>query len=180
MAYGPAMEETQTALIVAVPEAEPVVATHRERLDRAASWGVPAHVTVLYPFLPPTQVDEHVCTVIGQLAATVPAFFLRLDKLGWFADRVVWLAPDPPDPFRALTAGLVARFPAAQPYGGEFDEVIPHLTFGHDHPVEVLRAAAAQVEPQLPIRARVTTLRLICGRRENGESWSTLAEFPLG
>jgi 2'-5' RNA ligase len=180
MDYRPSMEDTQTALIVAVPEAEPLVAGHRERLDRAASWGVPAHVTVLYPFLPPGEVDDHVRTVIGQLTAAIPSFFLRFDKLGWFGDRVVWLAPDPPEPFRALTAGLVARFPRAQPYSGEFDEVVPHLTLGHDHPVEVLRAAAAEVGPRLPIRARVTTLRLIAGRREAGGSWSTLAEFPLG
>ncbi len=32
-----------------VPEAEWVVGEHRARLDRAAAWGVPAHVTVLHP-----------------------------------------------------------------------------------------------------------------------------------
>ena len=44
----------QTALVVAVPSAEPVVARLRASYDVAAAYGVPAHVTVLYPFLPTT------------------------------------------------------------------------------------------------------------------------------
>jgi hypothetical protein len=32
-------------------EAEAVVGDLRARLDRSAGWGVPAHVTLLYPFL---------------------------------------------------------------------------------------------------------------------------------
>ena len=43
----------ESALLVAVPAAEPAVAAHRSRLDTSAAVGVPAHITVLYPFLPP-------------------------------------------------------------------------------------------------------------------------------
>jgi pimeloyl-ACP methyl ester carboxylesterase len=42
----------------AVPEAERVVRRHRERFDPAALAGVPAHVTVMYPFVPPPQIDN--------------------------------------------------------------------------------------------------------------------------
>ena len=49
---------TETAVVVPVPAAEPVVAGHRRRLDVAASWGVGAHVSVLYPFAPPSVVDD--------------------------------------------------------------------------------------------------------------------------
>ncbi|MET0424021.1 MAG: 2'-5' RNA ligase family protein [Actinoplanes sp.] len=169
-----------TALVVMAPEAEPVVAAHRDRLDAAASYGIGAHVTVLFPFLPPADVDDRVIGVLTQVAAATPAFFLTFSRLGWFGDRVVWLAPDPPGPFRELTAAVTARFPAAQPYGGQFDEVIPHLTLGHDHPLAELTAAADAVLPRLPIRARATTIRLITGRRIPGETWTTLAELPLG
>ncbi|HEV8561156.1 MAG TPA: hypothetical protein VGR06_32930 [Actinophytocola sp.] len=47
----------ESALIVAVPEAEPVVGRHRRDLDHSAQWGVPAHVTVLYPFASPARID---------------------------------------------------------------------------------------------------------------------------
>jgi len=31
---------------------------HRAHLDMAASWGVPAHVSVVHPFVPPADVDD--------------------------------------------------------------------------------------------------------------------------
>ena len=70
----PTVPPRRTAVIVPVPEAEPVVARHRATLDAAAGWGVPAHVTVLFPFAPPEQLAA---ALIGALAATVagvPAF----------------------------------------------------------------------------------------------------------
>jgi 2'-5' RNA ligase len=174
------VEPDSSALIVPIPEAEPAVAAHRDRLDRAAGWGVPAHITVLFPFLPPAEIDERVHTTLGQIAGGVPAFFLTLGRLAWFGQRVLWLAPDPPDPFVALTAAVTARFPGVRPYGGAFDQVVPHLTVGHDHPVEVLRAAGDAVRAHLPIRARAGTLRLLAGPSAAGGPWSALADFPLG
>jgi 2'-5' RNA ligase len=174
------MEASHSALVVTVPEAEPAVAPHRERLDEAASWGVPAHVTVLFPFLPPAEIDERVLGTLGRAAATVPAFFVSLDRLGWFGERVVWLAPEPAEPFQRLTAAVTARFPGIRPYEGAYDEVVPHLTVGHDHPAAELAAAGTAVAAHLPIRARVDTLRLITGRPEPGDSWLTRALFPLG
>ncbi|MEU8243475.1 2'-5' RNA ligase family protein [Actinoplanes missouriensis] len=174
------MEPTQSALIVSVPEAEPAVAGLRERLDSVAAQGVPAHVTVLSPFLPPAQLTPQVLAAVQLVAAGVPGFFVSFDRVAWFGDRVLWLAPDPAEPFRELTNRIAARFPAARPYGGEFAEVVPHLTIGHDRPVAALREAAAAVGPLLPIRARVTALRLLAGAPEAGEPWHTLADFPLG
>jgi 2'-5' RNA ligase len=174
------MDPTHSALIVAIPEAEPLVGHHRERLDSAAGWGIPAHVTVMFPFLPPADIDEHVLHTLTAVAASVPAFFLSFDTLNWFGDRVVWLAPTPSEPFRQLTAAVATHFPGVLPYDGEFDEVIPHLTLGHDHPHDVLTAAAGDVATKLPLTARADTLRLITGRREEGSSWLTRALFPLG
>lgn len=172
------MEPTQSALIVPIPEAEPAVAGLRSRLDSSAAWGVPAHVTVIFPFLPPEQISAQVLAAVRLIAAGVPRFFLSLDKVGWFGDKVLWLSPNPAEPFRELTNRLAVRFPAAKPYGGQFADVIPHLTVGHDAPG--LTEAAAEVEPRLPIKARVTSLRLITGRPEPGDSWHTLTDFPLG
>ncbi|MFG1990565.1 2'-5' RNA ligase family protein [Actinoplanes sp. NPDC048988] len=171
---------THSALILAVGEAEPVVAAHRERLDAAAGWGVPAHITVLYPFLPPADIDEHVLAVLTGTAASVPAFFCALQRVDWFGDSVLWLAPAPATPIITLTAAVAAHFPGCQPYGGQFTEIVPHLTIGHDHPRADLEAAAADITAHLPIHARISSLRLITGRPEPGGSWATRAEFPLG
>ncbi|WP_250037599.1 2'-5' RNA ligase family protein [Paractinoplanes maris] len=174
------MEPTHSALIVAVAEAEAVVGAHRDLLDEAASWGVPAHITVCFPFLPPAEIDEHVLAGLRQAAAGVPAFFCALTEVRWFDERVVWLAPDPPGPFQSLTAAVTARFPAARPYDGLYDEVVPHLTIGHDHPPAALKGAADAVGEHLPIHARVTSMRLAVGSPVPGASWLTLEEFALG
>jgi 2'-5' RNA ligase len=173
------MTPTETALIVPVPEAEPAVAAHRAALDRAAGWGVPAHVTVLYPFLPPDRVDAEVLRAVGEAVATVPRFAATLASVGWFGDHVVYLAPRPDEPFRALTAAVWRRFPQTPPYGGAFDDVVPHLTVGHDAAPEALVSAADAVAAHLPIHASITAVRLIRGSAEP-HSWRTVAEFPLG
>jgi hypothetical protein len=94
---------TQTALIVAVPDLERAVAEHRRRLDVAASWGVPAHVTVLYPFVPPDAIDAELIAGLGEALASVEPFDCEFSRSQWFGEDVVWLAPDPDQPFRALT-----------------------------------------------------------------------------
>jgi hypothetical protein len=42
----------QSALLLPVPAAEAAVGPYRALLDPSARDGVPAHITVLYPFLP--------------------------------------------------------------------------------------------------------------------------------
>jgi Domain of unknown function (DUF5753) len=64
---------------------------------------------------------------------------------------VLWLARRDPGPFRALTSRVCPAFPAFPPYGGQFDDVIPHLTIGHGHRLTDLRAAGQSVQPHLPI-----------------------------
>jgi hypothetical protein len=46
------MQREETALIIVCPEAELAVREPRRRYDRAAQFGVPAHITVTYPFKP--------------------------------------------------------------------------------------------------------------------------------
>jgi hypothetical protein len=47
---------SDSAVLVPVPEAERVVNRLRAGLGRAAALGVPAHVTVLYPFVAPSAI----------------------------------------------------------------------------------------------------------------------------
>src|SRR5215469_7184109 len=82
-------------LIVAVPEAERAVGRFRATLDTAASWGVPAHVTVLYPFLPPERINDDVLTALSRIFKAIQGFDASFADVKWFGDTVVWLAPQP-------------------------------------------------------------------------------------
>jgi hypothetical protein len=164
-----------TGLVVAVPEAEPIVAAHRLRLDPGAALGAPAHVTVLFPFAPAGDVDHD---ALRRILGAVPAFPYRFARISWFGDHVLYLAPEADAPFRELTARVHAAFPAFPPFEGAFDDVVPHLTVGLDQPVDVLRAAEVDVARHLPIEGQATEVLLLV-QDEPGGRWRVGASYPL-
>jgi len=173
----------ESALLIAVPAAEPAVARYRFHLDRSAALGIPAHITVLYPFLPPDLIDPETRATLTRLIASVPGFRFVLDRTGWFSDQVLWLGPSDPAPFSALTELVAAAFPSCPPYGGAFAEVIPHLTIGEGAPRADLEAAETQVRRHLPIGAEATEVTLMTGPPPRsappGRRWTSVATFPL-
>jgi hypothetical protein len=166
------------AIIVEVPEAEPVVASHRTRLDSHARFGVPAHVTLLFPFAPPALIGEDRMRRIGEVVASVPWFDYQLIRTDWFDTQVLWLAPDDSRPFLSLTARLSAAFPDWPPYGGQFDQVVPHLTVADHHALVDMQAAERAVQPHLPIRAVARNVSLFA-EHESGR-WARAGTFALG
>ncbi|WP_412540992.1 2'-5' RNA ligase family protein [Longispora sp. K20-0274] len=173
------MQPTETALIVPIPEAEKVVGPFRAVLDRSASWGVPAHVTVLYPFLPPNRINSELLAALSDVISVIPRFDVALTHVDWFDDAAVWLAPRPDRPFRDVTAAVWRLFPEAPPYGGAHAEIVPHLTIGHGADKSGLSQAAHVVSTHLPITATIDVVRLIAGTPEQ-YPWTTLREFTLG
>ena len=155
----------RTALIVAIPEAEPAVGALRLEHDWSAPLGVPAHITILFPFADGAEVDEE---AIAEVIADFPAFTFELDRVGRFEGGPVWLHPEPSEPFAALTAAVWRRFPDHPPYGGAHDAPVPHLTVSYV-PIEL--------DVELPIRATVREVTLI-EEAEDGR-WSARRVFPL-
>jgi 2'-5' RNA ligase len=169
----------QSGLVVLVPEAEPAVAEHRLVLDANARLGVPAHVTVLFPFAPPGKIDADDLARLEALFARRRPFDYRFAHTSWFDEEVVWLAPDDPQPFRALTEAVQDAFPAHPPFEGLFDEVVPHLTIGYGTDLAALRAAEEAVSTHLPIQGRATEVVLLSQGAASGR-WVRTAVFPLG
>jgi 2'-5' RNA ligase len=156
----------RTALIVAVPEAEPHVAELRQAHDSSAPLDVPAHITILFPFAGPGEIDEE---AIGELLAAHAAFDFELASIEHFDDGVTYLAPVPAEPFAALTRAVAARWPTYQPYEGLFDAVIPHLTVGE---------TMLELDAPLPIACRAHEVLLI-EEAEPGGRWRVRRRFPL-
>jgi 2'-5' RNA ligase len=182
---GPSWE---TILLLPVPAAEPAVGRHRARLVESARGGVPAHITVLYPFLPPAGISEPLLASLGRLFAGFQAFEFTLDRVCWFGEEVVWLGPRDPAPFSALISAASTAFPACLPYGGQHAEGLPpHLTIGKSQAggQQALRDAAELVGPRLPIEAIAAEVALMAGPRPGTPNtppgqWRTIAAFPLG
>lgn len=172
-------QPTESAVLVVVPPAEPAVARHRRRFDFSAEWGVPAHVTLLYPFVPPAAIDADVLSRLGRAIAAVPRFHAEWSRTDWFGTDVLWLVPEPASSFQMLMDNVWRAFPDFPPFGGQLDEIVPHLTVGHDAPLDELRVAELDVLAHLPIRMDVTAVQVMAGSKAPN-SWQMIAELPLG
>jgi 2'-5' RNA ligase len=167
-----------TALVVLVPEAEPVVSDVRARHDPSVRLGVPAHVTLLFPFMSPKSVSTSVQESLRSLFAGFESFSVC------FAEACRWpqeayLAPQPNAAFIALTRGIATAFPEYPPYEGRHAEIIPHLTVAQgsaaaaEQAVEEIAAALALAGPIQTICRSATLLE------NSGGPWRVMHTFPF-
>jgi hypothetical protein len=169
----------ETALIIAVPACEPAVGRFRERYDSSAVVGVPAHVTLLYPFLAPDAVSADDLAALTTLFASAVAFDVVFARCRRFGTRVLWLAPEPDEPFLDLMHRLFERWPECPPYHGTIprDDIVPHLTISDSTEGDHLDRIELAVAASLPVRTRVTEALLIENRTGR---WTTRETFLLG
>ncbi|MEU1534992.1 2'-5' RNA ligase family protein [Streptomyces fagopyri] len=170
-----AFQAGQSGLIVKVPEAEPAVRVWRDSLDPSARAGVPAHVTVLFPFLEESLIDDDVFAAVGEVIGRHRPFEARFEHCGRFPG-ILYLVPEPDLPFRRLTEAIADRWPETPPFGGQFDEVVPHLTIAQRQDEAVLREAEADLRSRLPVTARVSSVHLMV---HDGTRWQQRAAFAL-
>lgn len=170
------------ALVVLSPEADVAVETLRRRLDPSRRHGMPAHITVLAPFPPAAAIDDETLTALAAVAARHPAFDYVLCGVGWFGEQVVYLRPEPSSPFRELTKAVAERFPGHPPYGGLFEEIVPHLTVAAAgrwrRRAGALRRAAGLAEALGPLAARADEVSLM-ELAPRARRWQRAAAFPL-
>jgi 2'-5' RNA ligase len=159
-----------------VPEAEPVVGTWRSQFDPAAADGVPAHITVLGPFLDRSLIDAGVMAELDALMAEHQPFYIELAACARFPG-LLYLEPTPAAPFRALTGAIAGRWPEAPPYEGQFADVVPHLTVAYGQEPEVLDMIEPEVAGRLPVAARIESVQLMTC---TGEHWEDVRTFLLG
>lgn len=157
--HGPA-----TALLVPLPGLP---------LTRPPAGAPPHHVTVVYPFIGLRRVDERLRRDLQETFGELPAFDVRLTAVRRFPG-VLYLAPEPAEPFVRLTEAAVRRWPDHPPYGGRFEQVVPHLTLAEGPaPAGLIE----QVTALLPLTARAEQVSLLAPAPGGG--WRTLLSVPL-
>lgn len=166
----------ESAVVIEVPEAAPAVDDWRRRYTFDAPLGVPAHVTLLYPFVPPERLDDQVEAKLGAVVGEAEPFDFVLRRTARFPE-LLYLVPEPSEPFLRLTEAIAAAWPEHPPYEGVHETVIPHLTVASaENPV--LDEIAAALEPALPIKGYATEALLL----EEGEDglWREHSRLPFG
>jgi hypothetical protein len=148
-----------TGLIVPIEAAAALVAPWAGLIP-VASRPLPPHVTALWPFLPVEAFDADAERRLEALLAGVPAFSFALARVAELADAAV-LLPEPAAPFRALTRLIWDEWPEYPPYGGAFDDVVPHLAVAVDPPAAARATIERALTPQLPLPCRATEVLVV-------------------
>ncbi|WP_183407939.1 2'-5' RNA ligase family protein [Nocardioides marmoriginsengisoli] len=168
-----------TGIIVPVREAETLV---RARMLQVTPELLPqdrslvAHITLLAPFHPESDVDDAIVEHLAGFFAEVTPFGFELTELCEFPRGITYLAPEPASTFRRLTAELHRQFPEFPPYGGEFDDIVPHLTVPLT-PGETTDDLRTALGSMLPIHAFAREALLV--HAEEGAT-HVIATFPFG
>ncbi len=167
--------EPASAIVLRVP-VPPGLERLRRRWDTAARAGIPAHVTILYPFVPASDLAAADRSTLALVARRVEPFEVSFRRVGRFP-TVVYLSPEPSAPISTLTDAVVASYPDRLPYGGAFEEVVPHLTVteAETAPFDEIALDAAR---WLPFTFRATALEVLV--ESTGGRWRRHWRLPLG
>ena len=163
----------ETALVIVV-ELPGALETLRHRGIANAADGVPAHITLLFPFADAALIDDllpSIATIVDRHAAVE----LHLDR-GRRWPGVLYASVEPAAPLRALQGDLASAFPSLPLYGGAFD-FEPHVSIVEGDAADVPDALDDPAWSCLPVTFTARRVDLI-GRR--GNRWSTWHRFPLG
>ena len=178
--------ETAVVVTVDAPALEAIFRTPDPSfVERSTIWlpymlGIPPHVTLLYPFVPPGELGLAL-PLLQAVVAGQDRFAFELSEVRIFS-RTIWLAPEPDRPFIALTKAIEAAFPNYPHWGGEFEEVIPHLTLADGVEAPALEPTLARlralVEPLLPMKLAADDATILVN--EPSGHWVAAARLPLG
>ncbi|MGH3366947.1 MAG: 2'-5' RNA ligase family protein [Nocardioidaceae bacterium] len=161
--------------MIPVPAADGLLASVGARYPGTVREGVPAHVSLLYPFVAAAQLNESVTSALGELfadQAPIPVQFADCYRRSGF----VALRPDPIDGLTKLINQTRRRWPDVVPYEGLYGDVEPHVTVTLRASEETAVTIEREVTTELPISAELREAWLVAfeGR------WSLRGRFEFG
>ncbi|MEV6575669.1 2'-5' RNA ligase family protein [Streptomyces sp. NPDC051577] len=163
-----------TAVVIVLPDAAPLLDAVW-RIDPALTRrGVPAHVSLLYPFLPESALTDQDERSVRSLAASFPAADLVLEEVVTGSGLVAVTVPG----LQPIVDAYRSQWPGLRPYGGRFGaRPAAHVTvaMGADDPTAAHVRAA--IDSLLPIRARAAAVQVVA-LTEDG--WQSRFTAPLG
>jgi 2'-5' RNA ligase len=163
-----------TALIVPIPL--PVTLENlRRRNVTDARRGLPAHPTLLFPFVAPAALDDELRSRLAEIIAGHEPFAYRLAGRGrWPATLYATVAPE--RPFRSLQASLAAAFPELPIYRGAFP-FVPHVTVAEGLAADDPAVVDDPAWGALPVGMLASVVELIVWE---ADAWRAWWRFGLG
>ncbi len=146
----------------------------RSRCVPDAAAGLPAHVTLLYPFADPAAIDQGLRSTVRAIVGRHASWPMRLVEPGRWPGTL-YASVEPDAPARSLQADLAAAFPTLPLYGGELP-FVPHVTVAEGDVADDPAVAEDPAWRELPVVLDVYGFELIV--RRDGR-WRTEARFAL-
>ena len=167
-----------TALVIPFRAAEPVIGEPRREHTPSGKEGMPAHATILAPFVHSSRLDQFDRHRLRDTIRRFPAFDLRLASFGLFEHiGCLYLEPRPWEPFVRLSEALLDVYPEIEypPEGAE--AIVAHVTIGSGLTPEQQDELKREVAPRLPIRTRAD--RVVLYERAQDRKWQAHQSFAL-
>ena len=172
------MRELETAVVIVLDDARPELEPVRAEFHAGSvAIGIPLHVTLLYPFAPPAQVDEE---ALEEFFGQFDGFTLTLTRLAAWP-LVVYAVPEPRTQLLAMMHALFEKYPEYPPYEGEIAEPEPHVTLSELESGESLEEVAAGIRARtvslFPLTCEVRDVALL--EEYEPDRWRDRRRFPL-
>lgn len=159
-------------LLLVTPDAEPLVGNWRAEHDWAARYGIPAHVTVRTPFLPPERWADAALTRLETFLPVGVTLARLEDRSG-----ALVIVVEPDDDLREITDATTRTWPTLPPHKGNWSTFGYHITVVRTPDDQVRVTAAEAIAPLLPLRVTGTELWATAGSPANGLRHAVVAQM---
>ena len=162
-------------LLLVTPDAESLVGRWRAEHDYAARFGIPAHVTVRTPFLPPERWRD---PAFSQLEKFLPTDVTLAHLENRPGGLVIVVEPD--DELREITGAVTMSWPALPPHKGNRPDLAYHMTVVRTANDRIRSEAAEAIAPHLPLRVSGTEMWATAGSLKDGQRHAVVARMQPG
>ena len=174
------MKNTPTGLVLPFPKLEHHIAEFRREAILPTMYGLMAHLTVIFPFMPQDKVTTAVSQTLTSLFQQIEPIAYTLDGLARFPG-VLYLKMVDERPFIHLIQAVEQAFPAYPSFGGEYDTIVPHVTVAKTDDNQALEHLEARFVKQFP---NLLTVSGCCGEvwliEKVGDNYQKQTTFQLG
>lgn len=159
-------------LLLITPAAESLVGRWRAQHDVAARFGIPAHVTVRTPFLPPEHWRDPALSLLER--------FLPVDvTLSHLENRpgALVLVVKPDDGLREITKAVGLSWPTLPPHKANRADLAYHMTVVRTANESIRSQTWKALAPHLPLRVAGTELWASEGSLADGLRHAVVAQM---
>jgi len=131
----------------------------------------------MFPFVPPPALTVGSIDTLEKLLSATRAFQFSLIRVNEFEQGVVYLEPEPAQPFAQLTRAISQRF-GILPFGGDFgEEPVPHLTVGIVESADTRQELVNLLRPVVPVVIMAEEAWLMVG--SHASDWNIVRRMPF-